>query len=133
MTACDASPSVTYAKEQEQEDSVTNVTGASAPSRVQEKDPKTAIWDAGSKLLGSRTYVGSLVKKHGEAAVFHAIAQTITHAPADPKAYVRGLLKPNSRNPEVRESGLSQAEIEQAARPGETYEQVVHRLRQRRT
>jgi hypothetical protein len=86
-------------------------TGASAPKNAnqQNQDPKTQIWNAGENMLGSRALVGKLVKAHGEANVLHAIAQTITAAPADPKAYINGILRGgNDKGRQTRNNGAAQ-------------------------
>jgi hypothetical protein len=77
-------------------------SGAEAP----DVNPKTAIWNIGEQYLGSRSMIGKLVKRHGEAAVFHAIAETVNKNPADPKAYISGLL---SAKPSGRPSGKPSA------------------------
>lgn len=62
-------------------------------SQAEQPTPKTAIWNLGESLLGSRAAVGKLIKTHGEARVFHAIAEAASHQAADPRAYIHGLLK----------------------------------------
>ena len=55
-----------------------------------------SIWDIGTQLLGSRSYVGKLIKLHGEEAVGNALAQTSRKNPADPKQYIAGILRAES-------------------------------------
>lgn len=67
-------------------------------------DPKTAVWNLGERLLGSRAHVGKLIKQHGEPNVFHAIAQAAFHNPADARAYIVGMLTAKTKPPPGRQS-----------------------------
>jgi len=73
------------------EDSEAIASGAIAPGA----DFKSMVWNHGAQYLGNRALIAKLIKTHGEANVFHAIAQAVTHNPADPKAYIHGILRVN--------------------------------------
>lgn len=55
----------------------------------------SSVWDLGEKMFGSRPYVGALVRQYGEREVARAIGElsVAKPQPADPRAYVKGLLR----------------------------------------
>jgi hypothetical protein len=105
-----------------------NGAGADAP------DIKTMLWITGERLLGSRPYVGKLIKQHGEPAVFHALAECVSKNPADPRAYIAGLLRTNgaggaSGMPRTREQWASWGQQQKTpAKRGESMDAYVARL-----
>jgi hypothetical protein len=76
----------------------------------EQPSPKTAIWNLGESMLGSRSAIGKLIKTHGEASVFHAIAEAASHEAADPRAYIHGLLKVHGHETSKRTGATSAAE-----------------------
>lgn len=59
------------------------------------KPATLSIWDLGESLFGSRSYVGTLMSEFPESLVAESIAKLslMRPPPADPKAYIRGILR----------------------------------------
>lgn len=68
--------------------------GADAPSI------RDRVWDLGPKVLGNakqdRSFLGRLIKNHGEGTVLAALEATRDHGTGDPKSYVSGILREQS-------------------------------------
>ena len=68
-------------------------------------DPKSLLWQAAANLLvragrqesTARSMIGSLIKEHGEAKVFEAVSRAVAKGPADPMAYMKGILRVEKR------------------------------------
>ncbi len=91
------------------------VTDGHAPSRHTDKDTNTditpppsekdvsdaMIWDAGTRLLGtksSRSLIGKWVKDYGKEHVAEAIARAVIAKPVEPKGYITAILQKRPEN-----------------------------------
>jgi len=97
------------------------------PAQNTVSDP---VWGDGILLLTgkgtpeaqARSYLGALVKTHGKDAVTGAISKAIIEDPAEPKAYLKGILrsavpnKPSAAKPLKREDLEIQAACERRAK-----------------
>jgi len=70
--------------------------GADAPSS------STTVWDVWLSVAGhtnqNRSFLGKLIKTHGEDAVMDAVLKTRTKQPAEPKQYILGVLNASANS-----------------------------------
>src|SRR5690606_27860066 len=78
--------------------------GREEDSRRGDESPKDFIWRVGVDLLTSageknataRSFLGKLCKEHGDDQVREALGRAAAVAPAEPKAWLQGVLRNGS-------------------------------------
>lgn len=87
---------------------------------VPAQKPSDPVWDDGLLLLTgkstpepqARSFLGALVKTHGKDAVTDAIAKAIIEDPAEPKAYLKGILQRVGNRPTTPTKPLTRETLE---------------------
>lgn len=81
-------------------------SGTDVPAAVAAPDPAETVWKTGTQLItagglseaSARSFLGALVKAHGETAVAEKIAAFALNPKADPRGWLKGALNGTHRN-----------------------------------